>query len=54
MKQLAKGTDRLAYQMILIQEEVRSLREANIALSKRRRAKRTRIKDGGSLTIEDA
>ena len=40
--------------MTLIREEVRNLREANMALSKRRRAKRTRVQDGGSLTVEDA
>ncbi|ELR07382.1 hypothetical protein GMDG_08397 [Pseudogymnoascus destructans 20631-21] len=33
---------------------VRTLRKANTALSKRRKAKRTRVQDGGSLTIEDA
>lgn len=54
VKQLAKGNDRLAHQMTLLTEEVRNLRQANEALSKRRRAKRTRVQDGGSLTVEDA
>jgi hypothetical protein len=54
VKQLVKGTDRLAHQMTLIREEVYTLRKANTALSKRRKAKRTRVQDGGSLTIEDA
>jgi hypothetical protein len=34
--------------------EVRILRAANEALSKRRRAKKTRVRQGGALTIEDA
>ena len=33
--------------------EVRTLRKANEALSKRRRAKKTRVRQGGALTIED-
>jgi hypothetical protein len=34
--------------------ENRSLRKANEALSKRYRAKKTRVRQGGALTIEDA
>ena len=33
--------------------ENRILRKANEALSKRRRAKKSRIRQGGTLTIED-
>ena len=33
--------------------KVRTLRAANKALSKRRRAKKTRVRQGGALTIED-
>ena len=51
---LAKGTERMAYEMTLLSAEVRSLRAANEALSKRRRAKKTRIRQGGALTVEDA
>ncbi len=40
--------------MTLLLAEVRTLRAANKALSKRRRAKKTRIRQGGALTIEDA
>ena len=40
--------------MVLLQDEVRTLRQANQALAKRRRAKRTRIQAGGALTVEDA
>ena len=51
---LAKGTELLAHEVTLLQAEIRSLRTANEALSKRRRAKKTRIRQGGVLTIEDA
>ena len=40
--------------MTLLQDRVRGLEQANQALAKRRRAKRTRIQAGGALTIEDA
>lgn len=51
---LAKGTERMAREMTLLSAEVRSLRAANEALSKRRRAKKTRIRQGGALIVEDA
>jgi len=54
VKQLAKGTEQIAQRMVLMEGELRSLRKANEALAKRRRAKRTRIQAGGALTIEDA
>ena len=40
--------------MALLQSEVSTLRKANEALSKRRKAKRTRIQLGGALTVQDA
>jgi hypothetical protein len=51
---LAKGTEILAHEMTLLSAEVRTLRAANEALSKRRRAKKTRVRQGGALTVEDA
>jgi hypothetical protein len=51
---LAKGTELLAHQLTLVSAEVRTLRAANEALSKRRRAKKNRIRQGGALTVEDA
>jgi hypothetical protein len=51
---LAKGTERLAHELTLATAEIRTLRVANKALSKRRRAKKNRIRQGGALTIEDA
>jgi hypothetical protein len=47
---LAKGTKRLAYENTLLAAEVRTLRKA---FSKRRRAKKTHVCQGGVLTIED-
>ncbi len=38
----------------MLSAEVRTLRKANKALSKRWRAKKTRVRQGGVLTIEDA
>jgi hypothetical protein len=51
--QLAKGTIAVIYEVALLRSEVSSLRKANEALSKRWRAKRTRVQLGGSLTIQD-
>jgi hypothetical protein len=44
----------MAHEMTLLLAEVRTLRAANKALSKRRRAKKTRIRQGGALIVEDA
>jgi hypothetical protein len=50
---LAKGIELLAHEMTLLSAEVYTLRKANEALSKLRRAKKTRVRQGGTLTIED-
>ena len=44
----------MMHQIALLRVEVSSLRKANEALSKRRRAKRTRVQLGGSLVVQDA
>lgn len=44
----------LAHSVTLLTAENRLLQRANEALSKRRRAKKTRVQLGGSLTVEDA
>ena len=54
VKQMAKGLETIAHQNTLLMVENRDLRKANEALSKRRRAKKTRIRQGGALTAEDA
>ena len=51
---MAKGTERLAHENTLLSAEIRTLRAANEALSKRRRAKKARVREGGALTVEDA
>ena len=52
--QLTKGTMAMMHQVALLRSENASLRKANEALSKRRRAKRTRVQLGGSLAVQDA
>jgi hypothetical protein len=52
--QLTKGTMAVMHEVALLRSEVSSLRKANEALSKRRRAKRTRVQLGGSLSVQDA
>jgi len=49
--QLTKGTMAVMHQVALLQLEVSSLRKANEVLSKRRRAKRTRVQLGGLLVV---
>jgi hypothetical protein len=51
---LAKGTEILAHKNTLLTAEIRTLRKANEALSKRRRAKKTRVRQGGALEVEQA
>ena len=40
--------------MTLIEEELQTLQQANQALAKRQRAKKTRVQAGGALSIGDA
>lgn len=54
VKQMAKGMEAIAHQNTLLMAENRNLRNANEALSKRRRAKKTRVRQGGILTTGDA
>jgi hypothetical protein len=52
--QLTKAVVANSHQLTLLTGEIKALREANEALSKRRRAKRTRLQDSGPLTGEEA
>ena len=52
--QLTKDTIAVMHEVALLRSEVSSLRKANEALSKRRRAERTHVQLGGSLTLQDA
>jgi DDE superfamily endonuclease len=54
VKQLAKGTELLAHQVTFLTNEVRTLRTANQALAKRRKAKNTRVRAGGVLSVAEA
>ncbi|EDO00461.1 hypothetical protein SS1G_14331 [Sclerotinia sclerotiorum 1980 UF-70] len=51
---LAKGTERLTHEVTLLNAENRMLRRANEALSKRRRAKKIQLRNGGVLTGQEA
>jgi hypothetical protein len=42
------------YQIALLRREIETLRKANEGLSKRRRAKKTRVRLGGTLAVQDA
>jgi len=53
VKQMAKGMEAIAHQNTLVMAENYNLRKANEALSKRRRAKKTHVCEGGALTAED-
>ena len=48
-----KGAQLIMHSVALLKDRVETLERANQALSKRRRAKRTRIHQGGSLTVQD-
>src|SRR6266516_5200473 len=52
INQFKKGTTAMIHRMSLLETENRVLREANKALSKRRRAKKTRVKHGGPFTAQ--
>jgi hypothetical protein len=42
------------YQIALLRREIETLRKANEGLSKRRRAKKTHVRLGGTLAVQDA
>jgi|SRR5947207_3201397 len=48
---LAKGTEILAHENTLLTAEIHTLHRANEALSKHRRAKKTRVRQGGALEV---
>lgn len=49
--QFAKGTRGIMHQIALLKSEVQILREENERLSRRRRVKKKRLRQGGSLTV---
>jgi DDE superfamily endonuclease len=52
--QFTKGSMAVMHKMTLMQAEIKQLRKANEMLSKRRRAKRSRLQNGGSLSVQEA
>ncbi len=50
----ARGTSKVMHQLALLKAENQSLQAANEALSKRRRAKKQQLRQGGSLSVQDA
>ena len=50
----AKSISKLAHEIVLLRAETKELRTANERLSKRRRTKKTRLQDGGSLSLQEA
>jgi hypothetical protein len=52
--QFAKGATRAIHELVLLREENAALRKANNELSRRRRTKKRRIQEGGSLSLQDA
>jgi hypothetical protein len=52
--QIEKGAQLVMHRLVFLEEENRRLRQAQILLSKRRKAKKTRIKEGGSLGQQEA
>jgi hypothetical protein len=54
MDQLAKSTTAVMHKLVLMHDRIINLEKANHTLSKRRREKKTRIRQGGSLTVREA
>jgi len=50
---LAKGTMVVMYEVAFLRTEVLVLRKVNEGFSKRRRAKKIRVRLGGSLTVQE-
>jgi hypothetical protein len=52
--QLAKGMEAFAHRVSIMNAEITTLRKANEALSKRKKAKRTHVHKGGALSVGEA
>ncbi|KFY31668.1 hypothetical protein V493_00911 [Pseudogymnoascus sp. VKM F-4281 (FW-2241)] len=50
----ARGMSKMAHELVLMRVELKDLRTANEVLSKRRRAKKVRLRAGGSLSMQEA
>jgi hypothetical protein len=49
----ARGLSRMAHELVLLRAEIKDVRAANEILSKRQRAKKTRLQQGGSLSFQE-
>jgi hypothetical protein len=50
----ARGMSKMAHELVLMRAELKDLRTVNEVLSKRRRAKKVRLRVGGSLSMQEA
>ena len=50
----AQGMSWMAHKLVLLQAKLKDVQAANEVLSKRRRAKKTRLRQGGSLSFQEA
>lgn len=50
---LLKGAHAFIHRMTLLEEEVKTLRETNNLLSRRRRTKKQRLRQGGAMTVAE-
>ncbi|KAF4451962.1 hypothetical protein F53441_5134 [Fusarium austroafricanum] len=53
LKSFSKGTKAVMHEMALLRAELQDVRQANETLSRRRRAKKTRLQKGGAMTVEE-
>jgi hypothetical protein len=53
MMSMTKGLKAYQHEMALLRMEVRDLRDANHILSRRRREKKTRLRNGGTIIVEE-
>ncbi|KFY88377.1 hypothetical protein V500_06376 [Pseudogymnoascus sp. VKM F-4518 (FW-2643)] len=50
----ARGMSKMAHELVLLRAELKDVRAANEVLSKRQRAKKARLRQGGSLSFQEA
>ena len=53
VKQLTKSIELIAYKMIFLYNEVRTFRKVNEAFTKHWKVKKTHVRIGNTLSIED-
>jgi hypothetical protein len=54
LKSNTKATKAVMHEVTLLRAQVRNLQQANEILSRRRRAKKTRLQKGGAMTVQEA